>query len=105
MTSGINSQLHLYDELERVFSQVGARIPFAGRVSPKTLETWRKLDIVPPGAMLEVMELMQRIHAGMGQDYVNVLPSAVCCMCRRRPNANAHLQVLSQPAADPRPDR
>jgi carbon-monoxide dehydrogenase catalytic subunit len=64
--------LDLCDELESIFSQVEGEIPFARRVPPKTLETWRKLDIVPRGAMLEVMELMQRTHAGMDQDYANL---------------------------------
>jgi carbon-monoxide dehydrogenase catalytic subunit len=30
------------------------------------------MDIVPRGAMLEVMELLQRTHAGMDQDYANL---------------------------------
>ncbi|MGD2185524.1 MAG: anaerobic carbon-monoxide dehydrogenase catalytic subunit [Desulfobacterales bacterium] len=64
--------LDLCDELERTFTQVDGEIPFAKRVPPKTLETWRKLDIVPRGAMLEVMELLQRTHAGMDQDYENL---------------------------------
>ncbi|MGD8392975.1 MAG: anaerobic carbon-monoxide dehydrogenase catalytic subunit [Desulfobacterales bacterium] len=64
--------LDLCAELERIFNQVDGEIPFARRVPPKTLETWRKLDIVPRGAMLEVMELMQRTHAGMDQDYENL---------------------------------
>lgn len=64
--------LDLCQELERTFTQMEGEIPFAKRVPPKTLETWRKLGIVPRGAMLEVMELMQRTHCGMDQDYENL---------------------------------
>jgi carbon-monoxide dehydrogenase catalytic subunit len=64
--------LDLCDELDRTYFQVAGELPFAKRVPPKTLETWRKLDIVPRGAMLEVMELMQRTHCGMDQDYNNL---------------------------------
>jgi len=59
-------------EMEQVFFATEGEIPFAKRVPQKTLETWRKLDIVPRGAMLEVMELLQRTHAGMDQDYRNL---------------------------------
>lgn len=64
--------LDVHRELERAFLAVEGETPFARRVPEKTLETWRKLDIVPRGAMLEVMELMQRTHAGMDQDYENL---------------------------------
>jgi carbon-monoxide dehydrogenase catalytic subunit len=37
----------LYKELERTYTQVEGEIPFAKRVPEKTLETWRKLGIVP----------------------------------------------------------
>lgn len=61
--------LDVHKELEKAFMAVDGETPFAGRVPEKTLETWRKLDIVPRGTLLEVMELMQRTHAGMDQDY------------------------------------
>jgi carbon-monoxide dehydrogenase catalytic subunit len=64
--------LDLCTELERTFMAVDGETPFAKRVPPKTLELWRKMDIVPRGAMLEVMELMNRTHAGMDQDYENL---------------------------------
>jgi carbon-monoxide dehydrogenase catalytic subunit len=64
--------LDLCKELERTYTGVEGEIPFVSRVPPKTLEAWRKLGIVPRGAMLEVMELMQRTHAGMDQDYENL---------------------------------
>ena len=62
----------LYEELERTYTQVDGEIPFAKRVPPKTLETWRKLGIVPRGAMREIMELMHRTHMGVDQDYANI---------------------------------
>lgn len=64
--------LDLCTELERTFMEMEGETPFAKRVPPKTLELWRKMDIVPRGAMLEVMELMNRTHAGMDQDYENL---------------------------------
>ena len=63
----------LYEELERTYTQVEGEIPFAKRVPPKTLETWRKLGIVPRGAMREIMELMHRTHMGVDQHYENIV--------------------------------
>jgi carbon-monoxide dehydrogenase catalytic subunit len=62
----------LYEELERTYTQVDGEIPFAKRVPEKTLETWRKLGIVPRGAMREIMELMHRTHMGVDQHYENI---------------------------------
>jgi carbon-monoxide dehydrogenase catalytic subunit len=62
----------LYKELERTYTQVEGEIPFAQRVPPKTLETWRKYGLVPRGAMREIMELMHRSHMGVDQDYANI---------------------------------
>ena len=64
--------MDLYKELERTYTQVEGEIPFAKRVPEKTLETWRKLGIVPRGAMREVMELMHRTHMGVDQHYENI---------------------------------
>ncbi|MFC1895049.1 anaerobic carbon-monoxide dehydrogenase catalytic subunit [Thermodesulfobacteriota bacterium] len=64
--------MDLYGELERTYTQVEGEIPFAARVPEKTLETWRKLGIVPRGAMREIMELMHRSHMGVDQDYENI---------------------------------
>ena len=64
--------MDLYAELERTYTQVEGEIPFAKRVPPKTLETWRKLGIVPRGAMREIMELMHRSHMGVDQHYENI---------------------------------
>ena len=64
--------MDLYEELERTYTQVEGEIPFAKRVPEKTLETWRKLGIVPRGAMREIMELMHRTHMGVDQHYENI---------------------------------
>ncbi|MCG8634690.1 MAG: anaerobic carbon-monoxide dehydrogenase catalytic subunit [Desulfobacterales bacterium] len=63
----------LCDELEKTFSNVDGEMPFTKRVPEATLEQWRKDDIVPRGAMVEVMELMSRTHIGCDQDYNNLI--------------------------------
>jgi len=68
--------LELYAELERTYTQVEGEIPFMKRVPEKTLETWRKLDIVPRGAMREIMEMMHRTHIGVDQHYENITKQA-----------------------------
>ncbi len=62
----------LYEELERTYTQVDGEIPFARRVPAETLAVWRKLGIVPRGAMREIMELMHRTHIGVDQHYENI---------------------------------
>ena len=62
----------LYNELERTYTQVNGEIPFAKRVPKKTLETWRKLGIVPRGAMREIMEMLHRTAIGVDQHYENL---------------------------------
>jgi len=64
--------MDLYRELERTYTQVEGEIPFTKRVPEKTLEAWRKLGIVPRGAMREIMELMHRTHMGVDQHYENI---------------------------------
>lgn len=64
--------LDLYAELERTYTQVEGEIPFVSRVPEKTLEAWRKLGIVPRGAMREIMELMHRSHMGVDQEHTNI---------------------------------
>jgi len=68
--------MDLYDELERTYTQVEGEIPFAKRVPEKTLETWRKLGIVPRGAMREIMEMMHRTAMGVDQHYENITKQA-----------------------------
>jgi carbon-monoxide dehydrogenase catalytic subunit len=64
--------MDVYHELERTYTQVEGEIPFAKRVPPKTLETWRKHGVVPRGAMREIMEIMHRTHMGVDQHYENI---------------------------------
>jgi carbon-monoxide dehydrogenase catalytic subunit len=64
--------IDLYEALERTYTAVDGEIPFAKRVPPKTLETWRKQGVVPRGAMREIMDLMHRTHMGVDQDYANI---------------------------------
>jgi carbon-monoxide dehydrogenase catalytic subunit len=64
--------MDVYHELERTYTQVEGEIPFAKRVPPKTLETWRKNGVVPRGAMREIMEIMHRTHMGVDQHYENI---------------------------------
>jgi carbon-monoxide dehydrogenase catalytic subunit len=78
-TEGKNQKeiaLELYEELERTYTQVDGEIPFMKRVPEKTLETWRKLGIVPRGAMREIMEMMHRTHMGVDQEYNNIMKQA-----------------------------
>jgi len=63
----------LYKELERTYTQVEGEIPFVKRVPEATVETWRKLGIVPRGAMREIMEIMHRTHIGVDQHYENLM--------------------------------
>ena len=65
--------VELYEELMKTYTQVEGEIPFAKRVPEKTLETWRKEGIVPCGAMREIMEIMNRTHIGVDQDYTNLI--------------------------------
>ncbi len=65
--------LDLYEALEKTYTGVEGEIPFAKRVPPKTLELWRKHNIVPRGAMREIMEMMSRTHMGVDQDYTNII--------------------------------
>jgi carbon-monoxide dehydrogenase catalytic subunit len=62
----------LYEELEKTYTGIEGEIPFMKRVPEKTLETWRKLGIVPRGAMRELMEMMHRTHIGVDQEYKNI---------------------------------
>jgi len=59
----------LCEELEKTYTQVEGEIPFVKRAPEKTVETWRKLGIVPRGAMREVMEMLSRTHIGSDQHY------------------------------------
>jgi carbon-monoxide dehydrogenase catalytic subunit len=62
----------LYEQLELTYTQVEGELPFLKRVPEKTVERWRKLGIVPRGAMREIMEMMHRTHMGVDQHYENL---------------------------------
>ncbi len=62
----------LYQQLESTYTAVDGEIPFAKRVPEKTLELWRKHNMVPRGAMREIMEMMHRTHMGVDQHYENL---------------------------------
>jgi len=66
----------LCDELVKTYTQVAGEIPFARRVPERTLETWRKLGLVPRGSMREIMEIMHRTHMGVDQDLENIMQQA-----------------------------
>ncbi len=66
----------LYEQLEATYTQIEGEIPFMKRVPPNTLETWRKLGVVPRGAMLEIMEMMHRTCMGVDQHYENITKQA-----------------------------
>ena len=70
--STIEIARELCDVYSAVYLQTDGEIPYCSRVPEGTLESWRKAGIVPRGAMIEVMELIQRTHAGMDQDYRNL---------------------------------
>ncbi len=60
-------------ELERTYTQIDGELPFIKRAPKATQEMWRKEGIVPRGAMREIMEMMNRTHMGMDQDYENII--------------------------------
>lgn len=64
--------MDVYHKLEATYTAVEGEIPFAKRVPPKTLETWRKHGVVPRGSMREIMEMIHRTHIGVDQDYKNI---------------------------------
>ena len=68
--------LDLYYELERTYVQIEGEVPFMKRVPKKTLENWRKLGIVPRGAMREIMEMLHRTAIGVDQHYENIMVQA-----------------------------
>ena len=65
--------LELCDELEKTFTAVDGAMPFTRRAPKALQEQWEKDDIIPRGAMLEVMELMSRTHIGCDQDHNNLM--------------------------------
>ena len=68
--------LELYAELEKTYTQIEGEVPLMKRVPEKTLENWRKLGIVPRGAMREIMEMLHRTAIGVDQHYENIMKQA-----------------------------
>ena len=65
--------LAVCDELEKTYTQVEGEIPLTRRAPEKTKELWRQHNLIPRGAMREIMEMMNRTHMGVDQDYNNIV--------------------------------
>ncbi|MEW5912503.1 MAG: anaerobic carbon-monoxide dehydrogenase catalytic subunit [Thermodesulfobacteriota bacterium] len=59
--------------LEKTFTQLDGELPFVRRAPVKTQEMWHQNGMTPRGAMREIMEMMNRTHMGMDQDYSNII--------------------------------
>jgi carbon-monoxide dehydrogenase catalytic subunit len=55
------------------FGQQEGEIGFITRAPRKRQELWRKLNIVPRGIDIEVVEAMHRVNMGVDTDYKNIL--------------------------------
>jgi carbon-monoxide dehydrogenase catalytic subunit len=61
------------------FGQQTGEINYVRRAPKKRQEIWRKLDVVPRGVDIEVVELMHRTHMGVDQDYHNLIKQSTRC--------------------------
>jgi carbon-monoxide dehydrogenase catalytic subunit len=61
------------------FGQQQGEINYVRRAPKKRQEIWRKLDVVPRGVDIEVVELMHRTHMGVDQDYHNLIKQSTRC--------------------------
>jgi carbon-monoxide dehydrogenase catalytic subunit len=61
------------------FGQQTGEINYVRRAPKKRQELWRKLDVVPRGVDIEVVELMHRTHMGVDQDYRNLIKQSTRC--------------------------
>jgi len=61
------------------FGQQTGEINYVKRAPKKRQELWRKLDVVPRGVDIEVVELMHRTHMGVDQDYHNLIKQSTRC--------------------------
>ncbi|MCK9376784.1 MAG: anaerobic carbon-monoxide dehydrogenase catalytic subunit [Syntrophobacterales bacterium] len=61
------------------FGQQQGEINYVRRAPKKRQEIWRKLDIVPRGVDIEVVELMHRTHMGVDQEYHNLMKQSSRC--------------------------
>jgi carbon-monoxide dehydrogenase catalytic subunit len=63
----------LADKVLLEFGQQAGELTYIKRAPKKRQEIWRKLDIVPRGCDIEIVELMHRTHMGVDQDYHNII--------------------------------
>ncbi len=61
------------------FGKQDGEINYVRRAPKKRQELWRKLDVVPRGVDIEVVELMHRTHMGVDQDYHNLMKQSTRC--------------------------
>jgi carbon-monoxide dehydrogenase catalytic subunit len=63
----------LADKVLAEFGQQAGEITYAKRAPAKRQELWRKLNVVPRGMDIEIVELMHRTHMGVDQEYHNII--------------------------------
>ena len=63
----------LADKVLAEFGQQQGELTFIKRAPKKRQELWRKLDVVPRGCDIEIVELMHRTHMGVDQEYHNII--------------------------------
>jgi carbon-monoxide dehydrogenase catalytic subunit len=63
----------LADKILAEFGQQAGELTFIKRAPKKRQEIWRKLDVVPRGCDIEIVELMHRTHMGVDQEYHNII--------------------------------
>jgi carbon-monoxide dehydrogenase catalytic subunit len=55
----------LADKVLAEFGQQTGELTYVKRAPKKRQEIWRKLDVVPRGCDIEIVELMHRTHMGV----------------------------------------
>ncbi len=63
----------LADKVLAEFGRQHGELTFVKRAPKKRQELWRKLDVVPRGCDIEIVELMHRTHMGVDQEYHNII--------------------------------
>jgi carbon-monoxide dehydrogenase catalytic subunit len=63
----------LADKVLLEFGQQTGELTYIKRAPKKRQELWRKLDVVPRGCDIEIVELMHRTHMGVDQEYHNII--------------------------------
>jgi carbon-monoxide dehydrogenase catalytic subunit len=63
----------LADKVLLEFGQQAGEITYVHRAPKKRQELWRKLNVVPRGYDIEIVELMHRTHMGVDQEYHNII--------------------------------